>query len=281
MAYRYCILISCLILKTDAIIAKNYMTNSDCIPEISNLLRNSTNLVLINFDSKINFPAIRYDLNGFNGQTKKVFGDYVIELNDNETISDSLNINYLNTRAKFLIFLEKPRLVDDTFRTLSQHFIYDVFIVNDNKIFTYFPYKYENVNEPEIKPFLITECKRDVGMNYFHNFNWNKLPKLWRNTTANIGWIHIPPYTMCYYDCELVGIEFDLLRILKEKLMFNISESATRYESNILANYLKKLLANILRNYYFLLKHVYVCQNCLVLITVIKLFIIFNRIKAI
>lgn len=241
MAYNYVRLFVIIFLIINKRITSNIITytndenliNHTCFEKIANIIRNLTNLGIINDNLQLNSPIIRYDRNGFNRQTDKLNGDYIIRLNDNETITDSFNLFHLNSRSKFIIIANTTQYIDDIFRILSQHFIYNVIILYDKKIFTYFPYKYENFNVPDIKPYPIIECDRnESNTNIFALFSNNKLPKLWRNTTLKIGWVYLPPYTNCYYNCKLNGIEFDLLKILSEKLMFKISKTAIRYRGN-------------------------------------------------
>ncbi|CAH0557595.1 unnamed protein product [Brassicogethes aeneus] len=94
------------------------------------------------------------------------------------------------------------------------------------KLYTYFPYKYENVHQPNLEIHYLNECL-DNKRNIFPS----KIPKLWRNTTLNLGYIEIPPYVEVVDNKEINGFEVYVYKALQSILKFKITykEKHTQY----------------------------------------------------
>ncbi|RZC36375.1 Lig chan domain containing protein [Asbolus verrucosus] len=122
---------------------------------------------------------------------------------------------FFNARAKFLIFTDDP-VNEDLFDVLAKFYIINVVIVGASKeIYTYFPYKYENIAKPDTTPVRLAHC----------HFS-EKLPKFWRNTTVKLLTKCISPYVKCFE--KIAGLEMDIIRLLQQMLQFDIDHVIDR-----------------------------------------------------
>lgn len=104
---------------------------------------------------------------------------YILNLKQSEDLGilfvNLTKMRSWNPRAKFIIILEQynNELLNELFKILSNYYIYNVIVASNDELFTYFPYKYENLNKPCL------DYEKILTSEYFPN----KIPKLWRNTT--------------------------------------------------------------------------------------------------
>lgn len=95
-----------------------------------------------------------------------------------------------NSRAKSIIYLEQFNdfIWKELITVLIKHYIYNVIIVSNNRVYTYYPYKYENLNNPQ------TDYEEITNNLYFPQ----KIPSVWRNSTICPQFIQFLPYYAVY-----------------------------------------------------------------------------------
>lgn len=150
---------------------------------------------------------------------------YVIQVKSDDymkTINYLQRESYWNSRGRFLlIFDEYIANLTDAFQSMAKMYVYNVIVYYDGNFFTYFPYKFRDVNVPSLDTHLISKC--DDNHHTIGNLYAEKLPIIWSNTTLNVAYVYVRLYTMCV-DCFARGIEFEILDILKDRLKLEVSQ---------------------------------------------------------
>lgn len=157
------------------------------------------------------------------------FSAYVIvvkttNLEDNLKVLASM-IRF-NPRAKFIIILEGSVSIN-IWRILVRYYIINVVVVQteDLELFTYFPYKYENLREPDLETFNLGSCwDHDTSKG---SLSLEKIPKQWRNTTIIVAYMPLKPYVLNVTAHE--GIEVKLVDMMSAFMKYNVSYSTVQY----------------------------------------------------
>ncbi|XP_076268698.1 uncharacterized protein LOC143201479 [Rhynchophorus ferrugineus] len=104
-------------------------------------------------------------------------------------------------RSKYIFFVETIQQIDvkSFFKRLAEKYICQVLLVQEMEVYTFYPYKYENLKKPDTEPFYLGYCL-DLDANIL---NVPIYPSLWRNSTNRIYFKITPPYA----DENFQGIE--------------------------------------------------------------------------
>lgn len=183
------------------------------------------------------FPVINFKEHLLDFEDTKI-NSYIIILNDTNirNIFEILEKAAVwNSRANFLLFCE--RLQDDFFEYISTRFIYNIAVIVNKTILTYFPYEEENLNQPTTTSVVLGECDE---ISKFYLFP-NKLPKYWRNSTLKAAIKYFPIWVNCLSGCENKGVEVDALFFVQNKLKFNLDMNADNYSCKLFPVFLKFL----------------------------------------
>lgn len=124
-----------------------------------------------------------------------------------------------NPRAYFIIIIN--HLKAQIFKQASLFFINKllIFETKSGKIFSYRPYQYENANWPNTDYFHLTTCNDDQLLIKKLNFDFDNLPKKWRNTTIIALNNIVPPY--CLSPKE--GIEIENFNAMAKHLQAKVN----------------------------------------------------------
>lgn len=171
---------------------------------------------------------------------------YVVQMKSIDYVQIINNLqreSYWNSRGRFLLnFADRNIDLNELFKFMAKLYIYNVIVsFDDGKLFTYFPYKYGNINRPDLEPHFLGKC--DDNLDLIGNFYPEKLPILWFNTTLNVAYVYVRLYAMCV-DCFARGIEFEILDIVKDRLKIKVVKILIK----ILYRFLCKSLEIIFRS---------------------------------
>ncbi|EFA02174.1 hypothetical protein TcasGA2_TC007830 [Tribolium castaneum] len=123
-------------------------------------------------------------------------------------------IESFNPRAKFWLLTHWHEIKPKTLTILAKFYIVNVAIVTrTGQVFTYYPYKYENIAQPDTKPVLLGQCDNVPSFP-------DKLPKFWRNTTVQVLTKCLLPYVDCS-DLDQ-GLETQIFDLVQEFLKFKV-----------------------------------------------------------
>lgn len=191
---------------------KNILTN--CVSPMDRMMYASDNNHL-NLDYLItNYSKLIYNYNLRNYATFEPFWTRYIPVNvyflviTSTTIIDMLKqLHEWNSRAKFIIYFtnQTKSSLEDLFKYLKDFYIYNVIIITSNSlVYTYYPYKEENINKPDLTPVLI-----QIG-EYFPN----KVPKTWRNSSIIVMTNAKPPFLDYLDGIKYDGIDYRLMEFV-------------------------------------------------------------------
>lgn len=150
--------------------------------------------ILTNFEIGLKYPVVIVNnLTEFQkSPLANVRFDVVIMNTSLLSVEDFLTWNrqkeYFNSKATYILLSQN--ISSNPFQILANHFLKSAYILDGNlSIYSYHPYRYENVDKPDTTPVKIGEC-------YSH---YIKVPEnynvLWRNTTVKVGYRVVEPYT--------------------------------------------------------------------------------------
>ncbi|XP_060524537.1 uncharacterized protein LOC132700956 [Cylas formicarius] len=104
-------------------------------------------------------------------------------------------------RAWYVI--QRSTVNSTLFKMLAKNFVTKVYVIDETfKVFTYFPYKYESINRPDVSPQIVGECE-NISLAYTFPY-----PKKWRNTTLRVYFRKVIPFVIGYG----LGLEEKLLK---------------------------------------------------------------------
>lgn len=185
--------------------------------------------ILTNFETGLKYPVvITNNVTTFEkSPLANVRYDVVIINTSLLSIEDFLTWNskkeYFNPAATYILLT--PNISSKPFKILAKHYIKSAYILDSNSsIYTYHPYEYENVDDPDISPVKIGEC----------HSNYIKIPDnynlLWRNTTVKVAYRIIEPYTTKNSD----GLEDIFLILVQQTLKTKLTKKQIHfnYEHN-------------------------------------------------
>lgn len=143
---------------------------------------------------------------------------YLISL-ENENLEEILeewsSVESFNPQAKFW-FIFETKFPAKIFKIVSKFFLQNVRLVTPTgQVYTYSPYKHENVANPDTTPIFLGNCQ-NLGQ-----FSVN-LPKFWRNTTVRVLTKCLLPYVDCS-DLK-AGLESQILDLIQAFVKFKIRQ---------------------------------------------------------
>lgn len=215
-------------LKSDP--TNNASTKKCMIRIIDEYFQNCLRIIYVDFNVdtnyNINYPVITKVSNEHMKEFHylKACG-YLIQLNGNnlEEVLNQLRLDAMwNSRAKFLLLTDI--LADNVFMILSNYYIYNVAVVANREIYTFFPFAEENINDPVTTPVLIDACVNG-SFEFGRDLYPEKLPEYWRNSSLEAAVMYLAPFTICLHDCEKKGVEFDILSFVMDFLKFNVNRN--------------------------------------------------------
>lgn len=186
-----------------------------CIEYILNTIQPQwMSQIVTNFEIGLKYPVVI--VNNLTEFQNKVRFDVVIINTSLLSVEEFLSWNRqkenFNPKATYIFLSEN--ISRKPFQILAKHFLKSAYILDGNlSIYSYYPYRYENVDNPDTTPIKIGECHSP----------YIKVPEncnmLWRNTTVKVGYRVVEPYTTKNRD----GLENTFLiqvqQILKTKLI--------------------------------------------------------------
>ncbi|KAH1017374.1 hypothetical protein HUJ05_008021 [Dendroctonus ponderosae] len=143
---------------------------------------------------------------------------YILDLRhvSSEDCVNHLVANYMfNPTALFVIFINSIKEFNLYF--LARRYVDKVLLLDkDGQIFSYFPYKYGNVNNPDLAPINIGLCNstQEINLNSI-----GQKAKSWENTTINVLFRVTAPYVTGNND----GMEENCIKLFKKYLKVNAS----------------------------------------------------------
>lgn len=204
-----------------------------CINKIINTYFNCDNLIIWDDNSDedfiIPFPYTLQNRreNKFNLPHFRKASEYIIfgKKTRLKNIIDFLESSKMfQSNVKFLLILDTE--VDTAImKVLIDYYIYNIVIIESltEKLFTFFPYDFENLNKPRLDLKFLGSCANITTYELYAN----KIPRFWNNSTIYLQYIKVQPYTKSCPKCDrLGGLEIDLFNDVKEKLKFKIKFQA-------------------------------------------------------
>ncbi|KAF7269452.1 hypothetical protein GWI33_017503 [Rhynchophorus ferrugineus] len=107
---------------------------------------------------------------------------YIFDIRTSKLLSSFLwyfKNGYFEVRAFYIVIL--PKITKKFLNILAQQYACNLYVIQDDfRVFTYFPYRFENILEPDLAPVYVGSCLKP---NQMKNTEVSRYPKLWRNST--------------------------------------------------------------------------------------------------
>lgn len=226
-------LFTCLVLQKVINNEANLLVKT-CIEYILNTIQPQwMSQIVTNFEIGLKYPVVM--VNNLTEFQNKVRFDVVIINTSLLSVEEFLSWNrqkeYFNPKATYILFSQN--ISSKPFQILAKHFLKSAYILDGNlSIYSYHPYRYENVDNPDITPIKIGECHTHYIKVIPENCNM-----LWRNTTVKVGYRVVEPYTTGNSD----GLEniflIQVQQILKTKLtgirLYNYEHESVKLKNSV------------------------------------------------
>lgn len=156
---------------------------------------------------------------------------YILDLRheSSEELLNHLAANHMfNPTALFAIFINSIEKFN--LHVLANRYVDKVLLLDKNgSIFSYFPYKYGNVNNPDLALIKIGLCNSSQELNLAAI---GHRPKTWENTTVNVLFRVTAPYVTGNND----GMEENCIKLFKKYLKVNASIEYLQFGVRLLEN---------------------------------------------
>lgn len=201
---------------------------------LESLFFRNERIYVVNLDLAFEKPIIRLDLEE-NFVWFKFERNDVVVINaerDLETIFEKLSqIVTFTPRSKTILIVDTIKA--SIFATISKFYISRVLVVEKTSktvqnIYSYQPYKSENVNKPSLNFFKWNFCVSGI-LNKTKTFV-TFLPLKWRNTIVQILNNFIPPYAVCPSCSTNRGIEIDTFSLISRHFQFKTNYTRTAFD---------------------------------------------------
>ncbi|XP_060524455.1 uncharacterized protein LOC132700895 [Cylas formicarius] len=181
-------------LNSDIIEIRTYYEEQTCLRKI---IRNSASRTIVsNILISSTKPSVKLDSSL--SDPISIFAreiSYILDLRDARVLGNfyiHLKTGYFEPRSLFIFLVSA---IDESFLSqLAKYYIGKVYLINQNlEIYTYRPYKSENVHNPDLTPLYVKACQQLAENITLEPFAY---PKKWRNTTLIIYLRNLTPFVI-------------------------------------------------------------------------------------
>ncbi|XP_060524548.1 uncharacterized protein LOC132700964 [Cylas formicarius] len=140
---------------------------------------------VVNIDQRFNHPVSLH--------SRKL--SYVFNLKNQKVLDAfAFHLTRGNFEPRALYIILVFTISETPFTLLAKNFVYRVYVVDDNfTVFTYSPYRYENIGYPELSYLELGNCNDPFqGTNYTKSVS--AYPSKWRNTTLRVFYRIVKPF---------------------------------------------------------------------------------------
>lgn len=223
-------IVLCLLTKSEPLLVQSRLAEEELHNCIGSIFKkyNPTRfleVIVTNMEEKLlgnDIPLTRIRFSDFQNYTKafRIWQKvklYILDFrppNNNITIGGILDlIPHCYLQKQFFFVVNNTEQVP--FQFLAEKYIENVVVFTENgSIFTYFPYKFGNIKDPDLEAIQIGSCHNTNGVSIT-----KKETKNWENSTLRA----ILRVTTPYVNGDGNGVEEKLLQLFQNQLKFNMS----------------------------------------------------------